>query len=216
MNFMLISPSILNADYLNLERDIKKLEKAGADSIHVDIMDGRFVKNITWGPPTVAAIKKSTSLPIDIHLMVHEPELTLTDYTNQNVSTIFIHPESTVFLRKNILTIKEYGLRAGVALKLETPIDQIIYCLELVDVVLLLSCDEGFGGGAFQPIVLEKVSALNDLRTQKDLDYKIMLDGGINLETGKQSGKAGADILVAGSYVLNNDIKTAITNLKSL
>ncbi|HLR41745.1 MAG TPA: ribulose-phosphate 3-epimerase [Pseudogracilibacillus sp.] len=216
MKIMLISPSILNADYLNLERDIKQLEIAGADSIHVDIMDGKFVKNITWGPPTVAAMKQITSLPIDVHLMVCEPELNIEDYIRQDVSSIFIHPESTIFLRKNLLAIKEAGLKSGVALKLETPTDQIIYCLELVDVVLLLSCDEGFGGGSFQNFVIDKVSALKTMRTQYGLNYKIMMDGGINLETGKLSKNAGADILVAGSYILNADKKIAIENLKNL
>jgi len=211
---MLVSPSILNADYMNLEKDIKRIDKAGADRLHIDIMDGRFVGNVTWGPPTISAIKKITNLPIDVHLMVSEPERFIDEYIKLNVNCILIHPESTFLLRKILLKIKDKGILAGVALKLETSIDQIRYVLELVDEVLLLSSDEGFGGGDFQSLVLKKVSYLKRLRRSENLDFKIELDGGINLKTAGQAKEVGTDIIVSGSYVIENEI--AIKKLKQL
>lgn len=213
---MIVSPSILNANYVNLNKDIMQLQKAEPNSIHVDIMDGRFVQNITWGPKTIAAIKEITTLPIDAHLMVNEPERNLDDYIKLKLNTIIIHVESTLYLRKNLLLIKEEGIRSGVALKLETPINQIKHCLDLVDVVLLLSSDEGFGNQSFQPIVIEKVSEIKKLRSKYDLRFDIELDGGINLETAEISKKAGVDIIAVGSYVMNNDKKVAINNLKNI
>lgn len=213
---MIVSPSILNANYVNLNKDIMQLQKAEPNSIHVDIMDGRFVQNITWGPKTIAAIKEITTLPIDVHLMVNEPERNLDDYIKLKLNTIIIHVESTLYLRKNLLLIKEEGIRSGVALKLETPINQIKHCLDLVDVVLLLSSDEGFGNQSFQPIVIEKVSEIKKLRSKYDLRFDIELDGGINLETAEISKKAGVDIIAVGSYVMNNDKKVAINNLKNI
>lgn len=213
---MIVSPSILNANYVNLNKDIMQLQKAEPNSIHVDIMDGRFVQNITWGPKTIAAIKEITTLPIDAHLMVNEPERNLGDYIKLKLNTIIIHVESTLYLRKNLLLIKEEGIRSGVALKLETPINQIKHCLDLVDVVLLLSSDEGFGNQSFQPIVIEKVSEIKKLRSKYDLRFDIELDGGINLETAEISKKAGVDIIAVGSYVMNNDKKVAINNLKNI
>src|SRR5699024_6496336 len=211
---MLVSPSILNADYMNLEKDIKRIDKAGADRLHIDIMDGRFVRNITWGPPTVSAIKKITNLPIDIHLMVSEPERFIDDYIELDVNCVLIHPESTYFLRKVLLEIKDKGILAGVALKLETSVDQIMYALELVDEVLLLSSDEGFGGGEFQSLVLKKVSYLKRLRRSENLNFKNQIDGGINLKTAERAKKMGIDIIVSGSYVIKNEV--AIKKLKQL
>src|SRR5699024_6558955 len=138
--------SILSADFLNLERDINRLEMAGTDLVHIDIMDGKFVKNITWGPSTIASIRQITSLPLDVHLMIDQPELMIDKYLKTKADIITIHPESTVYLRKLIKMIKNNGLKAGVALKLETPIQSIENCLDLLDVVLFLTCDEGFGG----------------------------------------------------------------------
>ncbi|MDQ0177281.1 ribulose-phosphate 3-epimerase [Bacillus chungangensis] len=213
---VIVSPSILSADFLNLERDIKRLESADANFIHIDIMDGVFVDNITWGPSTVSEIRKITSLTLDVHLMVNKPERIIDEYIKTKANIITIHPESTIFLRKTLLQIKNSGLKAGLALKLETPINAIENCLDLIDVVLLLTCDEGFGGMDFHPLSLEKISLLSKWRRDQGLDFKIEVDGGVNLETGKLCKEAGADILVSGSYIFKRDMKKAINLLKNV
>ncbi|WP_203247276.1 ribulose-phosphate 3-epimerase [Sporosarcina beigongshangi] len=213
---MFISPSILNADYLNLESDIKQLENAGADAIHIDIMDGRFVEPTTWGATTVSAIRKITALPLEIHLMIDEPERSINEYVETGADVIMIHPESTVFLRKTLLAIKQANRKAGIALKLETRVDVILHCLDLLDVVLLLTCDEGFGGQPFHTMALNKISQVAKLREVHQLDYSIEVDGGIGLETGKLCKTAGADILVSGSYIFNQDKTKAIHSLKNI
>lgn len=213
---MIVSTSILSSDFLNLERDIKRLETAGADSIHIDIMDGVFVANPTWGPSTVKAIRQVTSLPLDVHLMIDKPERLIDDYLRTSADYIIIHPESTVYLRKTLLQVKNYGTKAGVAIKLETPIDIIRNCLDLVDIVLLLTCDEGFGGQTFHPFSIEKISQVAKWRSDQGLHFKIEVDGGINPETGRQCKDAGADILVAGSYIFNHELDRAIRALKEV
>lgn len=216
MNRLLVSPSILSADFLNLERDIRRLEQANADHLHIDIMDGVFVTNTTWGPSTVAAIRNVTSLPLEVHLMIDKPERLIDEYLRAGSDILIVHPESTVFLRKILLHIKRQGVKAGVAIKLETPVETIIHCLELVDVVLLLTCDEGFGGNPFQPLAIKKIIRLDRLRKDDNLEFKIEVDGGINIETGRLSKGAGANILVAGSYIFNQEMSTAINLLRNV
>lgn len=213
---MFISPSILNADCLNLEREIKELEKAGADSIHIDVMDGRFVKYVTWGPSMISAIRKVTSLPLEVHLMIEEPEHSIKEYVGTGADTIMVHPESTKSLRRNLLQIKEANVKAGIALKLETPVEQVLHCLDLVDVVLLLTCDEGYGGQPFRMFAIDKISQVAEIRKRHRLDFPIIVDGGIGIETGKLCKEAGANVLVSGSYIFNHDKKAAIQALKNI
>ncbi|WP_328591068.1 ribulose-phosphate 3-epimerase [Siminovitchia fortis] len=216
MYSLIVSPSILSADFLNLERDIRNLEAAGADAIHIDIMDGVFVAGVTWGPPTVKAIRQITSLPLDVHLMIDQPERLIEAYLDTGAGQITIHPESTVFLRKTLRTIKHHGTKVGVAIKLETPVQVIEHCLDLADTVLLLTCDEGFGGQSFQPLALQKISTIAEWRSKHQLLFKIAVDGGVQPETGKLCKEAGADILIAGSYVFNEEMEAAIRTLKTV
>lgn len=213
---MFVSPSILNANYLNLERDIKQLENAGADAIHIDIMDGRFVEHATWGASTISAIRKVTTLPLEIHLMIEEPERSIKKYIETGADSLMIHPESTVSLRRILKYIKQENQNAGVALKLETPVESILHCLDLLDIVLLLTCDEGFGGEPFQEIALDKINQVAELRNNHQLNFNIAVDGGIGLETGRLCKAAGADILVAGAYIFRHDKTEAIESLKNI
>jgi len=214
---MIVSPSILSADHVNLERDVRELEKAGADNIHIDIMDGNFVKYMTWGASTVTGIKNITNLPLEIHLMIDRPEFKIHNFLNTEAHIIIIHPESTFFLRDNLLKIKKAGLNAGVALKLETPVKTIENCIELLDVVLIISCDEGFGGQAFNSLALDKILFLSKLRRQKNHSFYIEVDGGLDLTTVKQSYQAGADVFVLGSYIFKqSDKKNAIKSIKNM
>jgi len=215
---LIISSSILSADYLNLERDINALENASADAIHIDIMDGRFVQNTTWGSPTVSAIRKITRLPLEVHLMICQPECQIEEYVDAGVDVIFIHLESTVHLRRTLQLIRQSNIKAGVALKLETPVDVSQCCLDLVDVVLLLTCDDGFGGQPFQPLALQKISQLKELQKANNFNFRIEVDGGIGIESGQMCKNAGADVLVAGSFIFNHpkSMAKAIQLLKNV
>lgn len=213
---MIVSPSILSADFLNLERDILQLEQAGADLIHIDIMDGVFVYNITWGPSTIKAVRKITNLPLEVHLMIDKPERLIDSYLSTDADFFIIHPESTQFLRKTLLAIKNAGKKAGIGLKVETSVDSILHCLDLVDIVLFVTCDEGFGGQSFQPFALQKIAKVARWRQEFELDFHIEVDGGINDRTAKQCKEVGANIAVTGSFVFKDDMKSAIRLLKDL
>jgi len=198
---LIISSSILNADYLNLEKEIKSLEDSLVDSIHIDIMDGRFVEHTTWGASIITSIREVTNLPLDVHLMIDSPERNIEEYVSSGADTIFIHPESTVYLRKLLKIIKKNKIRTGVALKLDTPINVLVHCLDLVDTVLLVTCDEGFGGQPFHPLSLKKISELKKVRESNNLSFSIEVDGGINMKSGKQCKDAGAERFVLGSLI---------------
>ena len=213
-----ISPSILSADFSNLEKDIKKLETAGADMIHVDVMDGHFVPNITIGPPVIKALRSKTSLPFDVHLMIDPVHKYIKDFANAGADIITIHPEATPNLQESIDEIKSFKKKVGVSLNPDTKIDIIGDYLDKVDLILIMSVYPGFGGQKFIPDVLEKIKNLKDLKDKKKLNFDIEIDGGINFENCSKAKDAGANILVSGSTVFKEnkgDLKKNIEILRN-
>ena len=213
-----ISPSILSADFSQLANEIKRLEDGGADMIHVDVMDGHFVPNLTIGPPVIKSLKKHSSILFDVHLMISPVHKYIKAYADAGADIITIHPEATDDINSSISLIKELNKKVGVSLNPETKVDIIIEHLDKIDLVLIMSVNPGFGGQKFMPEVLSKVEELKNLRTTKDLDFDIEIDGGINFENSKMAIRAGANILVSGTTIFksnNGDIKKNIELLKS-
>jgi len=213
-----ISPSILSADFSQLGNEIKKLEDGGADMIHVDVMDGHFVPNLTIGPPVIKALKKQSSMLFDVHLMISPVHKYIEAYSEAGADIITIHPEATDDLQSSISKIKNLSKKVGISLNPETKIDVIMNYLEQINLVLIMSVNPGFGGQKFMPEVLIKVKALKKIQEEKGLDFDIEIDGGINFDNSKIAIEAGANILVSGTTVFksnNGDIKKNIELLKS-
>ena len=213
-----ISPSILSADFSQLGSEIKKLEECGADMIHVDVMDGHFVPNLTIGPPVIKSLKKHSSLIFDVHLMISPVHKYIDDYANAGADIITIHPEATDNLAESILKIKKLNKKVGLSLNPGTKIDVILKFLDQIDLVLIMSVNPGFGGQKFMPEVLTKVKDLTAIRKDKGMKFDIEIDGGINFENSKAAIKAGANILVSGTTIFkdnNGDIKRNIELLRS-
>ena len=213
-----ISPSILSADFSQLGSEIKRLEEGGADMIHVDVMDGHFVPNLTIGPPVIKALRNQSSLKFDVHLMISPVHKYIDAYANAGADIITIHPEATENLENSIKKIKELKKKVGVSLNPETKIDVITNFLEQIDLVLIMSVNPGFGGQKFMPEVLTKIKDLKKIQKEKNLSFDIEIDGGINFDNCKIAIEAGANILVSGTTVFksnNGDIKKNINLLKS-
>ena len=214
-----ISPSILSADFSQLGKEIKKLEDAGADMIHVDVMDGHFVPNLTIGPPVIKALKKNSLLPFDVHLMISPVHKYIESYANAGADIITIHPEATNDLLGSINKIKEFKKKVGISLNPETKIEIIEELLDQIDLILIMSVNPGFGGQKFMPEVLNKVKKLDEIRKNLKLNFVIEIDGGINFENSKLAIESGVDILVSGTTIFKNnngDIKKNIDLLRSI
>ena len=213
-----ISPSILSADFSQLGNEIKRLEEGGADLIHVDVMDGHFVPNLTIGPPVIKALKKNCSIKFDVHLMISPVHKYIDAYADAGADIITIHPEATDDLSSSIKKIKDLGKKVGVSLNPETKVSIIKDHLGQIDLVLIMSVNPGFGGQKFMPEVLDKIKELKNIQKEQNIDFDIEIDGGINFENSKMAIEAGANILVSGTTIFksnNGDIKKNIDLLKS-
>jgi len=214
-----ISPSILSADFSQLGNEIKRLEKAGADMIHVDVMDGHFVPNLTIGPQVIKALKNHTSIPFDVHLMISPVHKYIEAYADAGADIITIHPEATEDLQSSILRIKDLNKKVGVSLNPETKTDVILNFLNQIDLVLIMSVNPGFGGQKFMPEVLIKIKELKKIQKKENLSFDIEIDGGINFDNSKTAIEAGANILVSGTTIFkenNGNIKKNIETLKEV
>ena len=212
-----ISPSILSADFSQLGNEIKRLEQGGADMIHVDVMDGHFVPNLTMGPPIIKSLRKYTKLPFDVHLMITPVHKFIKDYAEAGADIITIHPEATSNLSESIKHIKILKKKVGVSLNPNTKVNVIQEFLSEIDLVLVMSVHPGFGGQKFMPEVLEKIKDLNEIKEKDNLNFDIEVDGGINFDNNKLAINAGANILVSGTTVFkenNGDIKKNINILR--
>ena len=202
---MKIAPSILSADFSNLQRDIELVEKGGADYIHVDVMDGQFVPNITFGPNIVQAIRPITKLPLDVHLMIVDPEKYIPAFAKAGADIITVHVEATPHIHRALQMMKDLGVKSGVVINPGTPITMIKHVLPIADQVLVMTVNPGFGGQSFIEETVEKIAELSELHEQNNWHYSIEVDGGIVPETAQICQKAGADVFVAGSYIYNSE-----------
>ena len=200
-----ISPSILSADFSQLGNEVKRLEDAGADMIHVDVMDGQFVPNLTIGPPVIKALKKNSSIPFDVHLMISPVHKYIEAYAEAGADIITIHPEATDNLQKSIDKIKSLKKKIGISLNPETKVEIIKNYLDQINLILIMSVNPGFGGQKFMPDVLKKIEELVNIRDQKKFNFDIEIDGGINFENSKLAIKAGANILVSGTTIFKSN-----------
>jgi len=210
-----ISPSILSADFSILGDEIKSLEQAGADLIHIDVMDGHFVPNITMGPPIIKMVRKCTKLPFDVHLMISPVEKYIKAFADAGSDIITIHPEATDNLKRAVSSIKSLGKKAGVSLNPKTPISALMDVINDIDLILIMSVNPGFAGQSFMSEVLSKVTELRKMINDKKLKIDIEIDGGINFETAPLAVKAGANILVSGTTIFSGSLKDNIQKLRN-
>ncbi len=200
-----LAPSVLSSNFANLEGEIKKIEEGGADYVHLDVMDGVFVPNITFGAPVIKKIRKSTDLPFDVHLMVTKPERFIKDFVDAGSDIITVHAEATTHLHRTIQLIKSFGVKAGISLNPATPISVLDYIIEDLDLILIMSVNPGFGGQSFIESSKEKIRAIRRLIDEKNLDIILEVDGGVKLNNAKEILDLGADMLVVGSDIFGHE-----------
>ena len=214
-----ISPSILSADFSQLGQEIRNLENSGADMIHVDVMDGHFVPNLTIGPPVIKALRKYTNIPFDVHLMINPVHKYIKDYAESGADIITIHPEATSSLQESIDEIKKYKKKVGLSLNPDTKIEVIEKYIDQIDLVLVMSVFPGFGGQKFIKDVLKKIEKISEIKHKKNFQFDIEVDGGINFSNFKEVLEAGANVLVSGTTIFkenNGDIKKNINFFKNI
>ncbi len=213
----IIAPSILSADFSRLGEELQLVSKAGADWIHVDVMDGHFVPNITFGPMIVSAVKRSTNLPIDVHLMISNPDQYIQDFADAGADWICAHAEASIHLNRTIQLIKQCGAKAGVSLNPSTPLSALEWVIEELDYILIMTVNPGFGGQAFIPNSLDKIKSLREMLVVRGLSPLIQVDGGVNANTLKKLDQAGTDAFVAGSAIFGSkDYAETIAGFRSI
>ncbi|NLL82248.1 MAG: ribulose-phosphate 3-epimerase [Tissierellia bacterium] len=212
-----IAPSLLSANFANLYNEIKEIEKGGADYLHLDVMDGNFVPNITFGPPLIKDLRKITSIPFDVHLMIDKPERYIKDFVDAGADILTVHAEATTHLHRTIQEIKSYGIKAGVSLNPASPLSLIEYVLDDLDLILIMTVNPGFGGQSFINSMIDKILKTRKMIDEKDLSILLEIDGGVKLDNALQLSNLGVDILVAGSAIFEaNDIRKRTQDFKDL
>ena len=210
-NKKIIAPSILSADFSNLSQQIRNVELGGAKWIHCDIMDGQFVPNLTFGPIVVKSIRKISQLPIDVHLMIKNPDALLEDFINAGATSLTVHQEEVVHLNRTLTKIQQLGAKAGVAINPATPLNTLAEIFDIADLILIMSVNPGFGGQKFIGSSIRKIKELKDLRKKHSANFLIEVDGGINIQNVKEISEAGCDVFVIGSSIYDKDNVTAAT-----
>lgn len=212
-----IAPSLLSADFANLSEEIRKVENGGADYLHLDVMDGIFVPNITFGPPVINKLRKITSIPFDVHLMIDKPERFIKDFVDAGADILTVHVEATTHLHRTIQEIKSYGIKAGVSLNPATPLSTIEYVLDDIDLILIMTVNPGFGGQSFINSMIDKIKSTRRMINERNQSILLEIDGGVKLDNALQFSNLGVDILVAGSAIFGvEDIVNRTMEFKNL